>query len=91
MREAAGLTQQELGARAGMAWRTVTHLEGGDRSPTWETVIALCLALGAEVGEFAKEPAGQPEPRRGRPRKAVPAEPAPKNPRGRPRKAQEGG
>jgi transcriptional regulator with XRE-family HTH domain len=86
LREAAGLTQQQLAERAGMAWRTVTHLEGGDRKPTWETVLALCQALAVDCGEFAKEPAAQPEPRRGRPRKAAPTEPAPKRPRGRPRK-----
>jgi transcriptional regulator with XRE-family HTH domain len=91
LREAAGLTQEQLAERAGMAWRTVTHLEGGDRKPTWETVLALCRALGTEVGEFAREPAGRPEPRRGRPRKAAPTAPAPKKTRGRPRKAREGG
>jgi transcriptional regulator with XRE-family HTH domain len=86
LREAAGLTQEQLGRRAGMAWRTITHLEAGDRKPTWETVLALCRALGVECGAFATEPAARPEPRRGRPRKAKPAEEAPKRPRGRPPK-----
>jgi transcriptional regulator with XRE-family HTH domain len=93
LREAAGLTQEQLAVRAGMAWRTITHLEGGDRKPTWETVLALCLALQVEVGEFAREPAALPEPRRGRPRKAttedrsVSGETVPKRPRGRPRRS----
>src|SRR4051812_41532812 len=86
LREAAGLTQQQLAERAGMAWRTITHLEGGDRKPSWETVLALCQALGVDCREFAKEPTTQHEPRRGRPPKAPPEQPAPKRPRGRPRK-----
>src|SRR5262245_5435492 len=87
LREVAGLTQQQLAERAGMAWRTITHLEGGDRKPTWETVLALGVALGVDCGEFAKEPRTRPEPRRGRPPKAMAAQPTPKRPRGRPRKA----
>jgi transcriptional regulator with XRE-family HTH domain len=72
LREAAGLTQQQLAERAGMAWRTVTHLEGGDRKPTWETVVALCVALGVGSDEFLKPPAAPTGPRpRGRPRKAT--------------------
>jgi transcriptional regulator with XRE-family HTH domain len=86
LREAAGLTQQQLAERAGMAWRTITHLEGGDRKPSWETVLALCQALSVEVGEFAKEPTAQYEPRRGRPPKGIAAEPAAKRSRGRPKK-----
>jgi DNA-binding XRE family transcriptional regulator len=86
LREAAGLTQEQLAERAGMAWRTITHLEGGDRKPTWETVLALCLALRVDCGEFAKEPTTQHEPRRGRPPKTVPEQSVPKKPRGRPRK-----
>jgi DNA-binding XRE family transcriptional regulator len=94
LREAAGLTQQQLAERAGMAWRTITHLEGGDRKPSWETVLTLCAALNVGCQEFAKEPAPRPEPKRGRPPKtggvsAVPGpgESAPsKKPRGRPRK-----
>jgi transcriptional regulator with XRE-family HTH domain len=85
LREAAGLTQQQLAERAGMAWRTITHLEGSDRKPTWETVLALCQALGVEVGEFAKEPTTQHEPRRGRPPKEVAEGRAP---RGRPWKGK---
>lgn len=70
LREAAGLTQQQLAERAGMAWRTITHLEGGNRKPSWETVIARCQALGVDCGEFAKEPAPRPQPGPGRPRRA---------------------
>jgi transcriptional regulator with XRE-family HTH domain len=85
LREQAGLTQQQLAEKAGMAWRTITHLEGGDRKPTWETVLTLAGVLGVDCGEFAKEPAARPERRRGRPPKAAHV-PAPERPRGRPRK-----
>jgi transcriptional regulator with XRE-family HTH domain len=88
LRDRAGLTQQQLAQRAGMAWRTIAHLEAGDRKPTWETVLGLCQALGVECGEFAKEPAARPDAKPGRPAKPSP-EPggrAPKRPRGRPRK-----
>ncbi len=69
LREAAGLTQQQLALRASMAWRTITHLEGGDRKPSWETVLALCQALGVSPEAFLQEPADRPPPGRGRPRK----------------------
>jgi DNA-binding XRE family transcriptional regulator len=84
LREAAGLTQQELANRAGMAWRTITHLEGGDRKPTWETVLTLCQALGVLCNEFTKAPTGTEKRSRGRPRK-VPDKNRPKKSE-RPRK-----
>jgi transcriptional regulator with XRE-family HTH domain len=86
LREAKGLIQKELAERAGMTPDGIVKLESGARRPTWETVLALCQALNAEVGEFAKEPTNQHEPRRGRPPKGTSEEPAPKRPRGRPRK-----
>ncbi len=88
LREGKGLTQKELAERTGLTTDGVAKLERSERSPTWETVIALCHALDVEPGEFAREPGAIPEPRRGRPRKTTPAEPAPKRPRGRPRKAK---
>jgi ferredoxin/DNA-binding XRE family transcriptional regulator len=87
LREHAGLTQQQLAQRAGMACRTITHLEGGDRRQTWESVLTLCGGAEVECGEFAKEPAAPlPERRRGRPTKVNTKAMQPKNPRGRPRK-----
>ena len=57
--------------------RAVTYLEGGERKPTWETVLALCEALGAEPADFLRAPAERPPPALGRPRKAPEASPAP--------------
>src|SRR5437016_9514410 len=72
LREAAGITQQELATRAGMHKLGVAKLEQGLREPTWATVQALAKALGVTVLDFVVED-GEAEPRppqMGRPRKA---------------------
>jgi transcriptional regulator with XRE-family HTH domain len=93
LRESAGLTQQELAARAGMHKLGVAKLEQGLREPTWATVQALAKALGLTCLDFVAEEgeaARQTPATMGRPR-ARPAEgngPAEaKRPHGRPRKA----
>src|SRR5262245_25379355 len=70
LREAAGLTRQQLAEKAGLKAGGVRDIEQGRRSPQWETVLALCDALGCSCEEFRKAPADRPEPRRGRPPKA---------------------
>jgi transcriptional regulator with XRE-family HTH domain len=93
LRESAGLTQQELAARAGMHKLGVAKLEQGLREPTWATVQALAKALGLTCLDFVAEegeaPRKTPAPI-GRPR-TRPAEgngtAELKRPRGRPRKA----
>jgi transcriptional regulator with XRE-family HTH domain len=77
LREARGLSQAELGERAGLNQFSVAKLEQGVREPTWATALALARALGVEVQEFVAEGAGR-------------AEAAPNRPRGRPRKAGAG-
>ena len=72
LREAAGLTQQQLADRSGTGWRTIAHLEGGDRQPSWGTVLALCQALGVTCEAFTHEPVADLAPRPGRPPKAAP-------------------
>jgi transcriptional regulator with XRE-family HTH domain len=86
LREARGLTQKELAERTGLTTDGIAKLERSDRGPTWETVLALCNALGVGCGEFAKEPAPRPAPHRGRPPKSEPPAGPAKRPRGRPRK-----
>lgn len=44
-RSSAGLTQQDLATRAGLARQWVIQLEGGRTNPTWENVRAVCDAL----------------------------------------------
>src|SRR5262245_38249399 len=87
LREAAGLTREQLAEKAGLKAGGVRDIEQGRRSPQWETVLALCGALGCSCEEFRKRPAERPEPQRGRPRKAR-AEPGAKRSGGRPQKGK---
>lgn len=97
LREARGLTQPQLAEMAGMNRFGVAKLEQGVTKPTWETVLALCQALGVDCTSFAQEPAERPPVGPGRPRKAREAEgpsvepPAPQKGRGKRKKGQGGG
>jgi transcriptional regulator with XRE-family HTH domain len=86
LRAQAGLTQQQLAERAGIHKLTVAKFEQGLREPGWSTVQALVDALGVSCDALRQAPASQHVPQRGRPAKAKETEPAPKRPRGRPRK-----
>jgi transcriptional regulator with XRE-family HTH domain len=44
-REMRGLTQSELGARAGMAAASVSHFETGQRIPSLDSLVRLADAL----------------------------------------------
>jgi transcriptional regulator with XRE-family HTH domain len=60
LREAAGLTQEQLAARADM-------LEHGVREPVWSTVLASAKALGVNCLAFTDETdAGQAASPKGR-------------------------
>lgn len=48
-REQRGLTQVELGTRAGIAPASVSHFETGQRTPTLETLVKLADALGTSL------------------------------------------
>jgi transcriptional regulator with XRE-family HTH domain len=85
LREAAGLTQEQLAERAGCNQFTVAKLEGGRQEPAWPLVLQLADALGVSTEEFRSrgdEPDTAPR-RRGRPPKQKadgqppPAPPAP--------------
>jgi transcriptional regulator with XRE-family HTH domain len=54
LRNAAGLTQQQLADKAGLALRTVSGLEQGRYEPMFLTAAALCKALGVPVDEFTR-------------------------------------
>jgi DNA-binding XRE family transcriptional regulator len=86
LREGAGLTQTGLAEKAGLTREGVAQLETGRRKPAWETVLALCRALGCSCEAFTQPPAERLPAGPGRPRKGQAEEPAPKRPRGRPRK-----
>jgi transcriptional regulator with XRE-family HTH domain len=80
LREAAGLTQEQLAVRAGVKREAVARWERGAREPAWGNVLALAQALGVSCQAFTTEPAAKPPGTPGRPRKRTPpsdATPAP--------------
>src|SRR5205823_5566041 len=83
-----GATRADQTRKSSRRWETVTLLERG-RPSRLVAVGPLAEALGVQVSALLKEPAPRPQTGPGRPpkRAAEPAEPpAPKRPRGRPRK-----
>jgi transcriptional regulator with XRE-family HTH domain len=52
LREAASLTQKELGDKVGTQYQNIARLERGDRGPSWEMVVKLANALGVEPNNF---------------------------------------
>lgn len=67
LREAAGLTQKELAALAGLHPHTVAKLEQDIQVPTWDTVQTIARALKVNCTAFEKKPAKIRKPRMGRP------------------------
>lgn len=55
-REEQALTLAEVASRAGMNLYSLSKLERGERSPTWETVVALAAALGVTPNDFLEKP-----------------------------------
>lgn len=66
LRDAAELSQAQLGERAGMAYQAIARLERGDREPTWPTVLKLAEALGVPTDEFRDELTPPQKPKRKR-------------------------
>lgn len=65
-REQRGLTQTELGVRAGMAAASVSHFETGQRVPSLESLMKLADALEVSVdallGRVTNDAAAQVDP-----------------------------
>ena len=55
LRQAAGLTQPELGERANIGVSYLSQLENGHRGVGWHTVMRLLRALGADLVALARE------------------------------------
>ncbi len=55
LRIRAGLTQKELGARAGANDTYLSQIETGQRDIRWSTITRLLHALGATTAELAAE------------------------------------
>src|SRR5689334_2217591 len=49
LREMRGLTQAELGKRAGIAAASISHFETGQRAPSLESLVKLADALDVSV------------------------------------------
>jgi transcriptional regulator with XRE-family HTH domain len=73
LREVKGWSQKQLAEASGLSQQAIAHWELGDREPSATNLFALCRALGVSCERFAA--AG-----------GEVAEPAPRRPRGRPRK-----
>jgi putative transcriptional regulator len=52
LRTAAGLTQEELGRRAGVSRQTVISIEGGRYDPSLALAMKLASLLGSRVEEI---------------------------------------
>ena len=52
LREAAGMTQEEMSSRAGIGRVTLVRIENEEQSPRYETLIALSRALGRPLAEL---------------------------------------
>src|SRR5262249_15007857 len=65
-REMRGLTQGELGGKAGMAAASVSHFETGQRVPTLDSLVkladALAVSLDALLGRASEERAPKLDP-----------------------------
>ena len=58
-----GLTQADLGARAGLAAAAVSHFETGQRSPSIESLARLADALDTSTDALLGRRAADTEPR----------------------------
>ena len=83
LRETAALTQHQLADRADVSRDTLARLEAGRTIPSWDTVLAICSALGVSCEEFRQAPADAPRKGPGRPPKGKAETPTPE-----PRKAR---
>lgn len=54
LREARGLTQEELATRAGTTVGTVSRMEASKSAPAWATVMHITRALDVSLAELAR-------------------------------------
>lgn len=57
-RKDAGITQEELGARAGVSYKYIGEVERGIRNPSLRTISKIASALNIEVNELLCLPKG---------------------------------
>jgi len=51
-RKEAGITQEELAARAGLHYTYISHLERNKKSPTIDSLFRICKALGISASSL---------------------------------------
>lgn len=62
LRTSAGISRKELATKAGFRSEAgIRNLEQGLYKPAWETVLAICKALGLECTAFSQELAEKPQ------------------------------
>lgn len=54
-REAAGLTQEQVAAKARLSREYVSHLERDEYSPTLDVLLRVCAATGARAWVIVRE------------------------------------
>lgn len=59
LREATGVTQEELSSSAGIGRVTLVRIEKGEQSPRYETLVALSRALGLPLAELLLSDSGR--------------------------------
>jgi transcriptional regulator with XRE-family HTH domain len=74
LREAAGLTQQQLADRCGLHRVALARLETSESVPAWDTVLSICAVLGVSSEAFRQAPAKAPRKGPGRPPTRKPAD-----------------
>ena len=62
LREAAGISQYRLAQISGISKQTISNLERGETSPSWETVQLLATVLNVTCEEFKTSDVQPPDP-----------------------------
>jgi transcriptional regulator with XRE-family HTH domain len=55
IREERGISQVELAARTGFTQAWISHVERGNRNPSWSNIVRLATGLGVSVVELATQ------------------------------------
>jgi len=55
MRGVRELSIEDLAADAGLHWTSVSRIENGKQSPTWDSVANLATALDIEIADLARD------------------------------------
>jgi len=55
LRNESGISQEELGNRAGLHRTYISQLERGLKSPTLNTLYKICVVLDVELEDFIKQ------------------------------------